>query len=122
MKQVIVLPAIEDQMAVDDGQRPENHFLREFATDGEVENYVDGVGAMYDLVEYEIRKEASLSLDVKIGSEKHHLTFTTEAEKNAYKQGLDDGDGFRAAKAITASDLEFETVLALVGSTPSPSA
>lgn len=122
MRQVIVLPAIEDQMAVDDGQRPENHFLREFATKEEAQNYIDGVGAMYDLVEYEIRKEGPLSLDLKIGSERTHVDFATTAEKDAYKQGLEDGDGFRAAKTIDQDDLEFDEVLALVGSTPTPAA
>jgi len=111
---VLVIPAIDDQMEVDAGRRPENHFLREFQTAEEASHYCDGVGAVYDLVEYEIRKETPLTLDLRIGGEKSHLKFKTTAERDAYKQGLEDGDGFRAPRVITQDDAEFDEVLALI--------
>ena len=119
MPQVIVLPTLVDQGNVKKGIRPDNHFLHEFATEAEVEFFVQGVEAMADLVEYQVREDRGLSIDIEIGGETFSLSFGTEAEKSAYFAGLEDGDGFFAAECVREGDDEFDATLALV-SDPSP--
>ena len=120
MPKVIVLPTGEDHADFKTGRRPNNHLERSFATDAEAKSYEDGIGAVNDLVEYAILKDKGFGLTVKIAGESIDIVFDSVAEKDAYKQGLEDGDGFNSPRVLLEGSEEFSSAEALLAPSPAP--
>jgi hypothetical protein len=105
MFQVYVIPTGEDQAAFESGRKPQNVLTREFATSEERGEYRNGVGAVYDLAEYSIEGETTTSLTILFDeSDEQTYDFNSEQEKEAYKRGLEDGDGFKSPLLIDKDD------------------
>lgn len=121
MPRVIVLPSQEDQLEFENGEKPNNHYDHTFETTKELDRYVEGMEALDDLVEYEIVHEKELKLTVKLDRERIKRSFKTVAEKDAFKLGLEDGDGWKRPQIIREDDLEFEEIVALIDVSPAPS-
>jgi hypothetical protein len=104
MFKLYVIPTREDQMAFESGNKPHIVFNHEFATQAERDEYGNGLEAVYDLLEHTIVHETATTLAVLFGDDDEdggeRYTFSTEAEKNAYKAGLSDGDGFVSPQVI----------------------
>lgn len=95
MFELYIILTREDQIAFDNGKKPKNVLVRKFETQGERDEYKNGQEAVYDLTEYSIEDETPTSLTISFDeNEAQELDFSSEAEKDAYKQGLEDGDGF----------------------------
>jgi hypothetical protein len=105
MFQLYVIPTGEDQAAFESGKKPENVLNREFATSEECGEYKNGLEAVFDLAEYSIEDETPTSLTILFDeSDEQTYDFDSEEEKDAYKRGLEDGDGFKSPLIIDKDD------------------
>lgn len=105
MFKLYVIPTREDQLAFDKGKKPGNVLTREFATDEECGEYKNGLEAVYDLAEYSIEDESPTSLTISFDDdEAREYNFDSEAEKDAYKTGLEDGEGFETPLLLNSND------------------
>ena len=105
MFQLYVIPTGEDQLAFDAGKKPRNVIKREFATAEERDEYKNGIEDVNDLAEHSIEDETPTSLTIVFdGSDEDTYDFDSEAEKEAYKQGLDDGDGFKSPLVLDGDE------------------
>lgn len=100
-----VLPAVEDQQRFLAGIRPLNTFKREYPTHDLVEQYCLGLESLSDIAEYTILDETATTLTIEFDGQPSTFahTFDSEAEKNAYLDGLRDGDGFYSARAVVST-------------------
>jgi hypothetical protein len=101
MFKLYVIPTGEDQAAFESGKKPDNVLKREFSTPEERDEYTNGIQAVYDLTEYSIEDETPTSLTIVFDdSDEQTYDFDSEDEKDAYKKGLEDGDGFKSPLVI----------------------
>ncbi len=108
MAKVIVLPTKEGQSTYNEGRIPDDVYLREFATEDEADAYVVGIESVEGLVEYDISEEGNRSLRLVIADDATDLAFTTVAEKEAFKLGLEDGDGYDCPEIFREGETGFD--------------
>lgn len=108
MVKIIVLPTEEGQSTFNEGRIPEDVFLCEFATNDEAHAYVAGIESMEGLVEYDILDEDNQSLRVLIADNAIDLAFASVAEKEAFKLGLEDGDGYSCPGIYREGETGFD--------------
>lgn len=119
---ICVLPTQYDIIDFRQGRRPENIFVREFASAAEAQAYEDGIDAIddqYDRVEelrvvdakviYSLRS-ADPEIDGQSrGAEK---AFVTPAEAAAFSRGLADAEGYAAPLLVDDTDDRLGQLLA----------
>jgi hypothetical protein len=107
-----VLPAGEDQGRFANSLKPLNTFRKAFVTKAEETAYLKGLHSVSDLTGYSIERESATTLSVEFdGEDAVLLEFDSETEKQAYKDGMDDGDGFVSPEVIGDDDANrFELI------------
>lgn len=95
MVKLYVLPTKEDQALLLAGERPRNCFVREFDTHQIAQAYLRGL-----LIGFEsnVIRESYQQMTVVFGGSENEEVFSFEsvAEKGAFRQGLEDGEGYPA--------------------------
>ncbi|HBO6962534.1 TPA: hypothetical protein L4936_001140 [Pseudomonas aeruginosa] len=114
--QVLVLPAQEDIATFQQGRKPLNILLREFENSLEVDAYRDGHDAIEDL---HIAVEELVVVGSKVtynlvdsesdGDEStpHEVTYSTPAQAEAFRLGIEDAEGFVSCLVLTEDDDGF---------------
>lgn len=123
MLSVIVIPTAEEQVKMINGQEPDvsNIFSREFATDEEMQSYIEGLEGLPDCMEYEVVTDEGLTVVVSFDGDEKSITFPNEAEKKAYFSGLEDADGWMSPMKLEEGDQGYEELQALMSvSAPKP--
>lgn len=122
MPKIFVLPTQEDVSGFQAGNNPENIVVREFITEAELDAYKQGI----DIIEDEFDELEGLnvvgtkvcftrSTDEVDDADIEEMIFSTAAEAEACRQGIDDSEGFRCPMIIEESDAEFSALVALLG-------
>lgn len=95
MVKLYVLPANEDRDALLAGGQPRNCFVREFDAPQIAQAYLKGL-----LIGFEsnVIRESYLQMTVVFGGSENEeiFSFETVEEKGAFRQGLEDGEGYPA--------------------------
>lgn len=104
---VYVLPAQEDITAFEFGTSPNNILVREFGNAAELTAYKDGLDAITDALD--VIDELSVagcrvSYHINDDADLTEVAFSTPEEAEAFRQGLDDAEGFTAPRVIAPED------------------
>jgi hypothetical protein len=116
---VFVLPTREDVAIFETGGKPGNVLWREFDTHQELACYICGIEHIedeFDEIDHLERKGKTVIVGRSEGRDRHD--FETEADAEAFMQGVNDADGFHAPKLIDREDEGFAR-LADLGHAPS---
>lgn len=125
MPKIFVLPTQEDVATFQSGKKPENVLVREFNTEAELGAYKQGV----DVIEDEFDELDGLNVvgakvcftrptDENEDADIEEMIFSTCAEAEACRQGIDDSEGFKSPMVIEESDDEFSVLAALMAQKP----
>jgi len=104
MMDIYVLQASDDKGRFSEGKVPSKIILKSFATDYEVDAYLGGLASVV-FVSHNIIGEEPAMLSVEFDQEyavDYH--FNSTGEKDAYKAGLRDGDGYQSPLVITENN------------------
>jgi hypothetical protein len=89
----------------------------EFNTQAEMDAYSDGLMEMSNLEEVDAidvkKRSGKFIITLKQGDDKHEVPLDTKEEVDAYKMGIEDGDGYISAHSglFVEDDDRFQTVL-----------
>jgi hypothetical protein len=125
--QVLVLLTQEDIAIFRAGKKPLNILDSSFATQAELEAYVSAFD-VYDDAEVGVDKVvvvgSKVTFDVIEGgfTDHHGQEFDTPAEAQAFRQGLEDAEGYEAPMVLTQDQDAFEQLKAMVEESSSPAA
>lgn len=110
MVKLYVLPTPEDQLAFAAGQQPRNCFMREFDSEEVARSYLKGLRAGG---ESNVVRESYLEMVVVFGVSENEevFHFGSLPEKDAFRQGLEDGEGLAAEPVV--HDAKSESFAAL---------
>lgn len=118
---VLILPTQEDIVNFENGKKPGNVLEREFYSEVELAAYkngidviedefdeIDGLNVVGSIVSFTRPTDESNDADIQ------EIVFGTHAEAEAYRQGIDDSEGFRSPMLIEQSDENFDLLTALI--------
>jgi hypothetical protein len=105
MMDIYVLQASDDKGRFLEGKVPAKILLKTFGTDYEAEAYLLGLAMVAEMVSHHIVGEEPTLVSVEFDQEVAvDYRFDSVGEKDAYKAGLADGDGYRAPLVITENN------------------